>query len=69
MAKTAVIHFSFSFEGERTHDDERQFEIFSLDQDIRVGEKYYIEMNFTGPLKGDLAGLYLSQYERGNETV
>lgn len=55
--------------GERSHDDERQFEIFALDKEITVGEKYYIEMNFTGPLTGDLAGLYLSQYQRGNNTV
>ena len=55
--------------GQRTHDFDRQFEIFSLDKDVVKGEKYYIEMNFTGPLTGDLAGFYLSKYQRGNNTM
>lgn len=54
--------------GQRQTDKQRQFEIFFLDTDLVPGGKYFIEMSFTGPLKGDLAGLYLSKYNRGNET-
>ena len=50
-------------------DKARQFEVFFLDSALVPGRAYFIEMNFTGPLTGDLAGLYLSQYERGNQTV
>ncbi|XP_052782181.1 putative aminopeptidase-2 isoform X1 [Mya arenaria] len=58
-----------SYRNLRETDKQRQFEIFFLDQDVIAGQEYFIEMNFTGPLIGDLAGLYLSQYKRGNETV
>ena len=64
-----TITLLFCITGQRTHDSDRQFEIFSLDKDVIAGEKYYIEMNFTGPLTGDLAGFYLSTYQRGNDTV
>ncbi|XP_053377176.1 aminopeptidase N-like isoform X1 [Mercenaria mercenaria] len=57
------------YKGQRLTDDKRQFEIFFLDSDTVAGEKYTIEMNFTGPLTGDLAGLYLSQYKRENDTI
>ena len=68
LRKETQIYHLF-IKGEKTYDEERQFEIFSLDSDVTVGEHYFIEMNFTGPLTGDLTGLYLSQYQRGNETV
>lgn len=55
--------------GQRQTDKQRQFEIFLLDKDVVAGERYQIEMNFTGPLTGDLAGLYLSKYKRGNKTM
>ena len=55
--------------GVRERDADRQFDIFYLDANIESGKKYYIEMNFTGPLMGDLVGLYLSQYNRGDETM
>ncbi|XP_060551724.1 aminopeptidase N-like isoform X2 [Ruditapes philippinarum] len=58
-----------AYKGQRESDKERQFEIFYLNSDIVAGQKYTIEMAFTGPLVGDLAGLYLSQYKRGNDTV
>lgn len=47
----------------------RQFIIFHLDGDLETGKEYIIIMNFVGPLADDLAGLYLSSYERGNDTV
>ncbi|XP_076438803.1 LOW QUALITY PROTEIN: aminopeptidase N-like [Babylonia areolata] len=50
-------------------DKELQFLRIHLDRDLRVGEKYAVALNFTGPLKDDLHGLYLSSYERGNDTV
>ncbi|KAL8559955.1 hypothetical protein ACOMHN_041426 [Nucella lapillus] len=50
-------------------DKERQFLEINLDRELKVGQKYSVAMNFTGPLKDDLHGLYLSSYERGNRTV
>lgn len=50
-------------------DTSREFLIVHLDRDLSVGAKYIIQMNFTGPLKEDLSGLYLSSYKRGNETA
>ncbi|KAL4227197.1 hypothetical protein ACF0H5_015170 [Mactra antiquata] len=57
------------YNGQRHTDKLRQFEIFYLDKDIIDGVEYYIEMTFSGPLVGDLAGLYLSEYKRNNDTV
>ena len=50
-------------------DKERQFLVIHLDREMRVGERYTVALNFTGPLKDDLHGLYLSSYPRGNDTV
>ena len=61
--------FTFLLTGQRETDKKRQFEIFYLNGDVVPNQKYIIEMNFTGPLTGDLAGLYLSQYKRGNDTM
>ncbi|KAH3881112.1 hypothetical protein DPMN_005034 [Dreissena polymorpha] len=58
-----------SYTGVHVPDKARQFEVFFLDSALVPGRAYFIELNFTGPLTGDLAGLYLSQYERGNQTV
>lgn len=55
--------------GPLERDDARQFDIFYLNTEVVEGQTYFIEMNFTGPLEGDLKGLYLSQYARNNETV
>lgn len=50
-------------------DKTRQFLIIHLDRDMTPGVRYILQMNFTGPLKDDLHGLYLSSYRRGNTTV
>lgn len=61
--------FYLSGTGQRQRDDARQFDIFFLSSDVQKGNRYYIEMNFTGPLTGDLVGLYLSQYQRNDQTM
>ncbi|KAK7096269.1 hypothetical protein V1264_005581 [Littorina saxatilis] len=50
-------------------DEERQFLVIHLDEEMKVGEKYVAALNFTGPLKDDLHGLYLSSYVRGDKPV
>lgn len=50
-------------------DKERQFIIVKFNEDLIKGNFYTIEMSFIGPLKNDLAGLYLSSYQRGNKTM
>lgn len=50
-------------------DTKRQFMILKLDHNMTAGVRYHISMDFVGPLKGGLNGLYLSSYKRGNETV
>ncbi|KAL5020481.1 hypothetical protein ScPMuIL_003373, partial [Solemya velum] len=50
-------------------DTKRQFVILKLDHNMTAGVQYHISMDFVGPLKGGLNGLYLSSYKRGNETV
>ena len=50
-------------------DKVRQFLVIHLDRELQVGDKYKVAVNFTGPLKDDLHGLYLSSYERGNKTM
>ncbi|KAK6184957.1 hypothetical protein SNE40_007297 [Patella caerulea] len=49
-------------------DTTRQFLIIHLDGDLTVGATYFVQMEFAGPLKDDLAGLYLSKYDYNNET-
>lgn len=51
------------------YDTVRQFVIVNLDSELKAGNVYYIEIYFKGPLKNDLAGLYLSSYKDGNKTV
>lgn len=51
------------------HDQRRQFVVLTLDQNLIVGHAYVMTMKFKGPLKNDLAGLYLSTYKRGDESV
>lgn len=50
-------------------DMERQFVIFNLNSSLEQDREYVIKMNFTGPFQSTLVGLYLSQYQRDNETV
>ncbi|XP_025079132.1 aminopeptidase Ey-like [Pomacea canaliculata] len=40
-----------------------------LDDELKVGDQYSVDIAFSGPLTDDLAGLYLSSYKRGNDTV
>lgn len=48
---------------------EKQFLIVNLQNSLEAGHQYYIHIHFKGPLLPDLKGLYLSSYERNNETV
>ena len=50
-------------------DLDRQFLIVHLNQDTVPGHFYHLYLEFVGPLKDDLNGLYLSSYQRNNETV
>ncbi|KAL5019590.1 hypothetical protein ScPMuIL_002482 [Solemya velum] len=50
-------------------DEKRQFLILKLDGRLIVGQKYFVGMDFIGPLKDGMRGLYLSSYKRGNDTV
>jgi aminopeptidase N len=52
-----------------SHDKERQFFVGQLDGAMTAGQDYYIEMEFSGPLTNDLAGLYRSEYKRGNDSM
>ncbi|XP_048251328.1 uncharacterized protein LOC124113176 isoform X1 [Haliotis rufescens] len=40
-----------------------------LNKNMIKNRVYYVKMNFTGPLKDDLVGFYLSSYKRGDTTV
>lgn len=61
--KVVVTHTTYEF------DNDRQFAIFYLDQTLMAGSNYSISMKFTGLLKDDLRGFYLSQYKRNNDTM
>ncbi|XP_013408526.1 uncharacterized protein LOC106172388 isoform X2 [Lingula anatina] len=50
-------------------DEARQFFILHLRSSLSAGMNYTLNMEFEGPLKPDLKGLYLSQYKRGNNSV
>ncbi|KAH3860106.1 aminopeptidase N-like [Dreissena polymorpha] len=53
-----------------TFDMDRQFLIVHLTQKCALNNKYILEIpHFRGPLVSDLAGLYLSSYKRGNQTI
>lgn len=53
----------------QSEDKDRQFLIIHLDGQLQAGQQYSVEMDFVGDLTDDLAGLYLSSYKRGNQTV
>ena len=50
-------------------DLEREFLIIDTNVQLTQGVMYVVEMSFEGPLVSDLAGLYLSSYSRGNDTM
>jgi hypothetical protein len=53
-----------------SEDEERQFLIVNLNENLQPGKTYVIEMSFTGPLSSEaLAGFYLSSYKRGDQTM
>lgn len=52
-----------------TEDTERQFLIIEFDKETIPGAVYTLRMDFSGPLKDDLQGLYLSSYIENNKTV
>ena len=43
-------------------DTKWQFLTIHLDGSLRPSVEYFLEMNFTGPLKSDYAGFYLSTF-------
>ncbi|KAJ8311346.1 hypothetical protein KUTeg_010701 [Tegillarca granosa] len=51
-----------------TTDAARQFAVISLDNELIPGKTYTLEMKFSGPLKTDLKGLYLSSYQEAGTT-
>ena len=54
----------------RSFDDERQFLTVHTSGQMMVGQNYTLTIpSFRGPLKPDLAGLYLSSYTRNNTTM
>ncbi|KAK3602012.1 hypothetical protein CHS0354_027015 [Potamilus streckersoni] len=50
-------------------DPSRQFLVVRLEGEMAKNERYTLKITFSGPLKNDLTGLYLSSYQRGNNTV
>ena len=52
-----------------SQDLDRQFYIIQLENLLEADRAYFVEMNYTGILADDLAGLYYSSYSRGNNTV
>lgn len=50
-------------------DKDRQFFIILLRQPLQMGTNYSVFINFKGPLTDDLAGLYYSTYNRGDQTL
>lgn len=50
-------------------DDRLETLTVRLDDELKVGDQYSVDIAFSGPLTDDLAGLYLSSYKRGNDTV
>ena len=47
----------------------RQFLVISLQSPLQANQRYWIRIEFAGPLRDDLSGLYVSSYERQNETM
>ena len=50
-------------------DTVNQFLILKTSRQMAAGANFSVEMTFYGPLIDDLAGLYLSSYDRGNDTM
>ena len=50
-----------------TEDKKRHFVHFFLNNDMVKGKEYRLFMEFTGPLKTDLKGFYLSSYEENGQ--
>ncbi|XP_052212469.1 LOW QUALITY PROTEIN: aminopeptidase N-like [Dreissena polymorpha] len=56
--------------GNHTFDLDRQFLIVILTNKCVLNNNYTLKIpHFRGPLVADLAGLYLSSYKRGNQTI
>ncbi len=53
---------------EVTRDMERQFLNVHLDQALAQGQRYLLKIDFSGPLRPDLVGLYWSSYAYQGET-
>ena len=51
-----------------TEDINKQFLTFTLSDNLVPGKNYLLEMTFSGPLKTDLKGLYLSSYQEEGKT-
>ena len=49
--------------------EEEEMLSIALSDRLVKGERYRVDIDFSGPLTNDLTGLYLSSYSRGNETV
>ncbi|KAL5020570.1 hypothetical protein ScPMuIL_003462 [Solemya velum] len=53
-----------------TVDEEREFLVLHLEGETLVGENYWVEMKFSGPLKNNsLSGFYLSSYRKENKSI
>ncbi|XP_052084132.1 aminopeptidase N-like isoform X2 [Mytilus californianus] len=50
-------------------DKVNQFLILKSNTQFMAGSNYSVYIEFRGPLTDDLAGLYLSSYKRGNDTI
>lgn len=48
--------------------EEKQFFIIELEEELKSGEMYEINMEFEGMLNDDLEGFYKSSYQQGNNT-
>lgn len=49
-------------------DPQRQFLTFRLNEFLQTSKTYELSMDFRGPLKNDMKGLYLSSYSHGGQT-
>ncbi|KAK7475553.1 hypothetical protein BaRGS_00033186, partial [Batillaria attramentaria] len=50
-------------------EDDTEVMVIKVKEELGGGKQYTVEIQFEGPLTDDLAGLYLSSYKRGNQTV
>ena len=51
-----------------SEDTIRQLLIIQTSRQLIANERFRVSLNFTGPIKRDLLGLYYSQYEEGGVT-